>query len=108
MFGNKNSSALAQLESLINIHERKLDTLAGRVSSLDEITEYRWNYTKAELGKLYKSTTPKVVSLSHVDAPNVKVEYPLQDVVQALADHLNLAVLPEQDAEIVVLSADEP
>jgi hypothetical protein len=105
MFNHK--SAMAQINVLLEMNEEALTRLSARVSKADSVSGERWNYTKGELTKLYESTTPKTVSLSHVDAPNIKVEYPLHEVVQALATHLNFGAVPERDAEIVVINVDD-
>jgi hypothetical protein len=105
MFNNK--SAMAQINALLEMNEAALERLTSKQKEASHVADHRWDYTRGELTKLYKSTTPKTVSLSHVDAPNVKVEYALADVVQALADHLNFGVVPEHGPEIVVLNGGE-
>lgn len=104
MFGKSNKSAMAQINALLEINEAALERLSKRQSEAEKTAEHRWDYTHAEIGKLYKSTTPQTIELSHIDAPNVKVHVPLAQVVQALADHMNLGMVPESDAEIVVIN----
>jgi hypothetical protein len=52
-------------------------------------------------------TGQRTVKLSHVDAPNQKVDVLIEEVVTAVADLLDLAWLPSQPDEIVRLKGKD-
>jgi hypothetical protein len=106
MFNTKRN--LAHINALLDMNDEALARVAKKQREADGIAERRWTHITGEINKLHDTTKPQTIELSHVDAPNVKVEVKLATVVQALADHLNLGMVPEQDAEIVVINAYEP
>ena len=100
------SVALAQLEALLQKNAAALERLTQRQRDYEGVAERRWNYINGELNRIEKKVelSEADIVLSHVDAPNIKVHVTLSKVVQALADHLNLGMVPEADAEIVVIN----
>ena len=106
MFSNekKLQSEIRDLRNdLMKLHEKMQDTavdLRSRVRELD-IDLARHNQERPH------GTGQRTVKLSHVDAPNQKVDVPIEEVVTAIADLLDLAWLPAQPDEIVRLKGKD-
>jgi hypothetical protein len=95
-----------QLQALCDANELAIDDVRSRQRREHDIAERRWDYINGEVKATRQLVVPRedTIELSHADAPNVKVNVSLVQAVQALADHLNLGYLPEQEAEVVVIN----
>ena len=87
----------ARVEGLTN----SLSLLQAQAKDIADTATRRWEHSVAEFTRVPDA---QIIALSHVDAPNVKIDFPIREVVQALADKNSLGVLPESAAEIVVLN----
>ena len=115
MFNSRLKKELSVVKSAHNNLALELNQQKKRISDDRSVQDRRYEYHLGEQKRTDRVIeearldvpVPATIGLSHVDAPNIKVQYDVADVVQALADHFGLGFLPEEAAQIVVLKPVE-
>lgn len=109
MFNGKLETELSRQLIVTTNLRRDVDNLKIDGRDAEARDRHRIEYVTVELKRLEDmiSNFTRDIDIGHVDAHNVKVKTDQTEVVQAIADLLNLGSLPASDSQIVVVHGAE-